>query len=307
MSKITQLKKKKLKKDLTPKERLFNIPEHELVINILCGDLNWDQISNRNLSLEFVTEYKDYLNWTIISRKSYPSIYYKLFIDKLDWKVICSHKKLDPKFIKKYSKYMVWDCITIYGCITDDIFIEYFEELYCSKNFNSIFENPNCTVSCDVFDKYTSYFENTTWKKISSYQHITFEFVDKYINNLHWGKLCYNLTFNQDQIIKYKKYIKWNKLSSRSIMNCSTDYQKEILSHITDSSIIIRLIESGYVNSSALESITDPNIWKSISYNAAVSETFIIKYKNKISKNGIRKNIYVSNKTMHNLKEMGII
>lgn len=309
MSRITQKKKKKKLEGYSPKKQYLYIPEHELTMGILMNELNWDDISRKDLSINFMTKYKDNLNWSIICYKNdIPNYYYKHFVDKLDWKEICKRQQLTSSFIKKYEKYMNWDLVATRGYINDDIFTEFFEELYCSMKFNKIFINSNTTISANIISQYEYYYDNDIWNSISIYKNLDDEFINKYKDKLNWKLLSNSFKFTETQIIKYKKYIKWNDLSTSKIMYYSSDFiKKEILPNITNSMFIVSLFDCNNINENELNSVTMPSVWKDLSYTSNLSFGFIKRNINKLNKEGLRRNRRINENVKEKLKKEGII
>lgn len=104
--------------------------------------VNWEQVSDRtederDISLSFIREYQDYLNWDIVSQARHTLKFYREFRDKVvwwrvfqigiserkikefvneledefDWEMLCEHTKLSKKFIKRYEADVCWDSI----------------------------------------------------------------------------------------------------------------------------------------------------------------------------------------------------
>ena len=99
--------------------------------------VNWDKVSQQTeLPIEFIREYKDYLNWSHICKCQtltedlidefafrltytnwrYISEYQKLsekmiakYANKVDWYYITLHQKLSPAFIKRFQDEIHWE------------------------------------------------------------------------------------------------------------------------------------------------------------------------------------------------------
>lgn len=291
MSKITQQKKKLKQINQSPKEQPWQISEAQLIMDILTGDANWEMISKKDLNIEFVKEYQDYLRWDIISlKKDLPKVYFNLFLHKLSWGHICNSQKLTPAFIRKYKDYLHWNIVAINGEITSEIFDEFFEDLYLSLNLHAVFQNKKSKISCDIIEKYVDYYDNNCWKYISGYQ-LTEKFIEKHSHQLNWDILSRYQIFSQDFILRNKKLIKWNKLNINSFRYWSREFIKnEVISYITNSSTILILLEFSHIGEYMLDNVTEPSVWKNISYSASLSEDFIKRNINKLSKKGLLEN-----------------
>jgi hypothetical protein len=176
------------------------------------------------------------------------------------------------------------------GIITNEIFETYFEDLYLSLKLYDVFWNPNAKLTCDVIDKYAEYYDSLCWDKISGYK-LTDEFIEKYKNKLNWEVICKYQDLSEDLILRNKHYIKWNKLQISRWKYSDKFIKNVILPNITDRYKIANLIYDGTVQEYMLDSISDPEIWKQISYNCNLSMEFIKKYKNKLYKTGLLNNM----------------
>lgn len=288
MSKTSQLKKKEKNK---PKKDYFNISEEELVMEMLIGNITWKEISVRNLSFEFISKYKDKLNWSILcTNKNFPKKYLKIFTEYVDWFCVCRYQTLTPTIIKTYDKYMHWDLVAMNGAITNEIFETYFENLYLSLHLPLVFKNPNIKLTCDVIEKYADYYDAVCWDKISGYK-LTEEFIEKYKDNLYWDIICRYQDLSEDFILRNKSYIKWNKLPISRYKYSDKFIMNVILPNVTERYAIVNLIDNGTISEYMLNNINNPEIWKQISYNCNLSMEFIKKYKNKLYKTGLLNNM----------------
>ena len=101
--------------------------------------VNWDQLSehvwSKELSISFIREYADFLNWDKISQYKHTINFYREFANKIrwwrvtgtginekkvrefldkwedgfDWEQICENSKLSKKFIERNAELVNWD------------------------------------------------------------------------------------------------------------------------------------------------------------------------------------------------------
>ena len=115
--------------------------------------VNWDQISehvwSKDLSISFIREYADFLNWQKISHYKHTIDFYREFRDRLkwwnvadseinerkikefkdkfndefDWETLCMHSKLSKKFVMRNTELVNWDRLFIYQDYDDKFLI----------------------------------------------------------------------------------------------------------------------------------------------------------------------------------------
>ena len=103
--------------------------------------VNWDQLSehvwSKDLSISFIREYADFLNWDRISQFKHTIDFYREFADRIywwrvagteinekkieefidkwedefDWEQICEYSKLSKKFIERNAELIRWDSV----------------------------------------------------------------------------------------------------------------------------------------------------------------------------------------------------
>lgn len=117
------------------------------------NEVDWEKVSEHvecnDLSISFIREYADYLNWYKISHYRHTTNFYREFADKLiwwnvtdskihekkiqefknrfdnefDWEQLCIHSKLSKKFIMRNTELVWWDRIFIYQNFDDKFLI----------------------------------------------------------------------------------------------------------------------------------------------------------------------------------------
>ena len=144
--------------DIRPKDREIN-----------WSSLNWDDISRKELSIDFIREFKSYLNWDIITnhfitseqfvrefqdvivwdiisnrmkfKSDYEYNFYEEFKEKLDWVKISRWGDMDEHFIVLYEEYLDWDVISSVQGLTEYL-IRRFNHRINWENFNRNYHIP---------------------------------------------------------------------------------------------------------------------------------------------------------------------
>lgn len=107
--------------------------------------IDWREVSEHawnecDISIDFIREYADYLNWHVISYQRHTIEFYRefgnrlewwcvaqseigqkkinefkyRFIDEWDWEELCKHSNLSKKFVIRNSELVNWDKLFIY-------------------------------------------------------------------------------------------------------------------------------------------------------------------------------------------------
>ena len=70
-------------------------------------DFNWDRISfyENELSEDFIREFKDKVNWEILSfYQTLSEDFIRKLKNKVNWRGISKHQELSEKFIREFKK-----------------------------------------------------------------------------------------------------------------------------------------------------------------------------------------------------------
>ena len=91
--------------------------------------LDWHVISYQRHTIEFYREFGNYLNWwyvaqSEIGQKKINEFKYR-FIDNWDWEEICKNSKLSKKFVERNTELVNWDRLFIY---------QYYDKNFLVKN-----------------------------------------------------------------------------------------------------------------------------------------------------------------------------
>lgn len=98
-----------------------------------CKNINWTQISeNKNLPEKFLKDFKNFLDWDIVTKHSILSenfIKNNQGVLKKHWDNISFYQKLSEKFIIKNKNLVHWKYISSGQKLSDDFMEKYIEEL----------------------------------------------------------------------------------------------------------------------------------------------------------------------------------
>ena len=184
----------------------------------------------------------DQNKWNIIS--SYQilnqEILYK-YHKKLKWKIIFEKQNLSEQLIRKY-KYKVNHDLSIiikYQNVSEKFLIDYNskvghnEVIYLLENYklsenylNFIINSSKSWWDCYEF----MYDKENAFNKISRYQILSENFIEKYKNNLNWKFITIYQKLSEKFIEKYNKNINWDFVSIRQKISPSflKKYNKNI-------------------------------------------------------------------------------
>lgn len=77
-------------------------------------DQNWDEICEQELTIEFMKEFNQYLNWTkVCIHQNLTTAFIDEFNEKINWLEACRHQNLSTSIMKKYKEQMFWDIICL--------------------------------------------------------------------------------------------------------------------------------------------------------------------------------------------------
>lgn len=161
----------------------------EFKIVLLMNQENRENASKKIESLDFIEEYKDYLDWNILSRRS---------------DLICED------FIEKFKDYIIWDNLYL----TEEIFVKYFENFSKKRTIEIL-----CGLKGEELLNYLEKLKDKIdWELFSGeieFRNSNIEIFKRFKDKLDWEKLIYgNIFFTSQYIIEeFKDYINWDKFS----------------------------------------------------------------------------------------------
>ena len=246
----------------------------------LKTEIDWDSISEKKLSWDFINRYSDDLNWEGLSSNElikWTLDSLKKYEDKIDWHKVSFNKSMP------WSKEMI------------DMFAAKFDWEYISA---SMWEYMSWDEA--FFDKYANRYNPKAWDEISSSRYIPWDInlVEKYKDKINWDGLSYYSRIagsNKELVIKYIDNL-----------SCTEIHQK-----LLPNDVVQKMIKSNYDNGKWENgtffskyypwtddwfALAEPSInWKSLGENAPYfpwSFNLIEKYKSKIKLDKVLKSFY---------------
>ena len=141
-----------------------NIEDFDFLLTkgVSLNQFNWSSVSQiRNLSEDFIREYKDKVDWLDIS--TYPRLsedFIREFQDKVYWWIISQYQTLSEDFIREFQDKVSWGTIS------------YTQEL--SEDFIREFK------------------DKVDWEKISRYQKLSEDFIREFKDKVNWYYIRWN-------------------------------------------------------------------------------------------------------------------
>lgn len=236
----------------------------------LKTEIDWDSISEKKLSWEFINRYSNDLNWESLSSNelvNWTLDSLKKYEEKVDWRNVSFNQSMpwSKEMIDLFADKLDWDSVS---CTMWDYMP--WDEAF--------------------FDKYADRYTPQAWNEISSSRYIPWDvkLVEKYQDKINWDNLSYYSKIagsNQELVIKFM-----DKLS------CTEVHQS-----LLPDDVLQKMIQSNYDNGKWKNgtffskyfpwtddwfALAEPTInWKSLGENAPFypwSFNFIEKYKSKI-------------------------
>lgn len=233
--------------------------EEFLIMSLLSGDITWQEISNSTLPYNFLVKNMDSVVWEIHSLHINNKSIIELCKDKINWKLFCTtlyfKKIVNYSFLKRYREYISWEQAILRIEFTDNIFNEFFEEIYTGGHLPKIFDYriSKNKISCICLDELSEYFDNETWKALSKNQ-LDGWFIEKYSDKLNWKELSKYQKFSEGFMKNNVKKIKWNHINISCLFRVSNDFLvKYVVPNITDEYKVSELYDYNILKLSMLK------------------------------------------------------
>lgn len=161
----------------------------EFKIVLLMNKENRENASKKIESLDFIEEYKDYLDWNILSRRS---------------DLICED------FIEKFKDYIIWDNLYL----TEEIFVKYFENFSKKRTIEIL-----CGLEGEeLFNYLEKLKDKLDWELFSEeieFKDSNIKILREFRNKINWEKLIYSdlLHTSSGTIEEFLDSIDWNMFS----------------------------------------------------------------------------------------------
>ncbi len=184
------------------KEIALELSDEEL-INQFREKINFTDLCecytlSENFIREFINEINQNLeiNWNgIVSNKSASELsieFIREFQDYLDWVEISHFRKLSEDFIREFQDKVNWYEISIYNF--NESFIEEFKDKIVWETFSK-----NIDLTEKIIEKYQ---DRVDWKQLSIHnRNLSKEFIKKFHHKFHWKHFVNSINVNKDLMI----------------------------------------------------------------------------------------------------------
>lgn len=241
--------------------------------------MNFKQLSkSENLSYDIMNEYKEDLDWTIITKNLIKNDkleinFIREFKDYVCWLLILkNYKNITIEFVNEFNEYISWTDISKNPFITFEFFSEFKDKLYVAimdKSLYSIIISKYCKLHPEFIELNKS---NLNLNYLIDLNDI--DDIRRFKNQIDWNFITSNhLLSNECFIREFKDYLNWDLISSNN--NMSIDFIKEFQDYINWSN----LSANPFINLQILREFKDILNWQSISRNKSISIQIIREFK----------------------------
>lgn len=210
------------KSNKVTKLQLFSEIAKVEILEKFIDDIDLFHASNNpNLTIDFVRDHKDNIEWWRFSRICSLDILEE-FENKIDWYHASKNKNLSDDLIRRHYKELNWSHVSFWCSL------EILEEFHNKINWISATTNPNLTIKL-AEEKLE--FNSFQLEMIARYGSI--HFVNKYIKWLPFKYISCNPNLTLDFVRVYKDELNW-EIFSRV---CSLEVMKEFNSLVNIDSV----------------------------------------------------------------------
>lgn len=241
--------------------------------------MNFKQLSkSENLSYDIMNEYKEDLDWTIITRNLIKNDkleieFIRTFKDYICWLLILkNYKHITIEFVNEFNEYISWTDLSKNPFINFEFFSEFKDKLYVAimdKSVYSIVIAKYCKLHPEFIEL------NKSKLKFNYLIDITnIDDIRQFKDQIDWNVITSNhLLSNEKFIREFKDYINWDLISSNNFM--SNDFIEEFQDHIN----WLNLSANPFINLQILREFKGRVDWHSISCNKSISIQIIREFK----------------------------
>ena len=148
----------------------------------------------QKLSLDFIREFKNKVNWTyILKYQKLSEDFIREFKDKVNWDWISQYQKLSEDFIREFKNKVNWTYILKYQKLSEDFIREFKDKV--------------------------------NWDWISQYQKLSEDFIREFKNKVNWTYILKYQKLSEDFIREFKDKVNWDWISQ--YQKLSEDFLKE--------------------------------------------------------------------------------
>lgn len=169
---------------------------------------------DEKLSLEFIEEFSDYVDWEAISRyDNLTEDFIRKYQDKIDWEII-SYNLLSEAFIREFQDKVKWFLVSIKENLSEEFIKEFFKKMspftiiqlqHLSEEF--------------IRKNYNWYF---WWKYIFQYQKVSELYIREYMNHINrrsfsidkefWDIISEHQKLSEDFIREFSNILNWENI-----------------------------------------------------------------------------------------------
>lgn len=164
------------------------------------GGYWWNICQRDDLTMEFVREYANYINWYSLSKNENFEVdedFLDEFKDKINWKSFTRYSKsMNEHIARKYKDLIDWDAISYKKYLSDD----FIEEFAHRINWRVLWKYRK--VDEDFLRRFKSYI---IWTIVCYQQKLSIEFVEENEDRVDWIALSSNYRFSYYWRKKYKE------------------------------------------------------------------------------------------------------
>ena len=220
------------------------------IYNELLELVNWNEISkNKELSDEFILEYKDklnfellcdsiklsedmirqldeYVDWNIISKyyKPFTAEFYIQYKDKLNWFNVCNNNRcLSESVIEECSEFMDWCALSECVKLTEDFVRKHEDKI----SWNNLSGNLECKFSLDFISEYK---DKWNWYYICDYYSLPEDFIRQHIDYINWYSISRYRILSSQLIRDFADKVDWKGISIQPYLdiNLIKDYPDKV-------------------------------------------------------------------------------
>lgn len=155
------------------------------------GGFWWNTSCRSDLTMEFVREFQDAINWYVLSKNEYfkPSEdFVDEFKDRINWNNFTRYSKsMNESFAIKFKDYIDWGVLSFQKYLSNDFIRKHADRI----NWKILWKYRK--VDEEFLDKFNDYI---IWDIVCTQQKLSIDFVKKHANEVDYSKLAGNYHFS---------------------------------------------------------------------------------------------------------------
>lgn len=230
-----------------------------------------------------IREFEDELNTIIGSKKQISIDFIREFKDKINWDHFSHELNINSKILKEFWDKVNWLNVIYNNDLNDDIIEFYITYVLEDRHYNESYIYPlisHQSISIKLLNKYWNIFKPFA-NSISKWQNLTEEFIEQHAEEVDWSEISSHQVLSEDFMKKWENKINWNflhqtqGLSKQFVMEIYNEFMLNA-SHLVNYNMKF--------TQSFIERYYDVFKWDwtLISRYVNLNDKFIIKYKKKL-------------------------